>query len=91
MLKLIFERGQELMGKEEVRLVISGTENRACKGTEDKSKIMAGLYLYLRYGWRVDGEDQETMLRSLLGSISLQGPLRQQENSDFILKARGSR
>lgn len=39
MLKLIFERGQELMGKEEVRLVISGRENRACKGTEDKSKI----------------------------------------------------
>lgn len=45
MLKLIFERGQELMGTEEVRTVISGRENSAWKRMTDESQNMAGLHL----------------------------------------------
>ena len=62
MWKLIFGKGQELMGQEEVMIVISGRENSTHRCSEGKS--MLGLYLYLGFGCRAGAEAQEIKLRS---------------------------
>lgn len=86
-IEIDLREGTGVHGQMEGKRVILGSE---CVWTcrEDESRSMAGLCL--RYGWVVRGEDQDMMLRSLLGTTSWKGPLSQQGNWDFILKATDS-